>query len=55
VELRAIAEEQAALRRVATLVAGWRRARRGVRPRSPGEVGQVLPEADFTMVGRYGR
>ena len=52
VELRTIAEEQAALRRVATLVA---------RAASPAavfaavaeEVGQVLPDADFTMVGRY--
>ncbi|MFZ0120223.1 MAG: GAF domain-containing sensor histidine kinase [Pseudonocardiaceae bacterium] len=52
VELRTIAEEQAALRRVATLVA---------RAASPAavfaavakEVGQVLADADFTMVGRY--
>ena len=51
-ELRAIAEEQAALRRVAMLVAGGA---------APGmvfagvaeEVGQVLPEADFAMVARY--
>jgi signal transduction histidine kinase len=52
VELRAIAEEQAALRRVATLVA------RGAAPGAvfaavAAETGQVLPEADFTMVARY--
>ena len=52
VELRAIAEEQAALRRVATLVA------RGAAPGAvfavvAEEVGNVLPEADVTMVGRY--
>ncbi|HZE03070.1 MAG TPA: GAF domain-containing sensor histidine kinase, partial [Pseudonocardiaceae bacterium] len=51
-ELRVIAEEQAALRRVATLVA------RGEPPAAvfaavAGEVGQVLTAADFTMVGRY--
>src|SRR5262249_49523038 len=52
VELRAIAEEQAALRRVAILAA---------RSVSPGEVfaavaqevGHLLPAADFTMVARY--
>jgi signal transduction histidine kinase len=52
VELRAIAAEQAALRRVATLVA------RGAAPGAvfaavAEEVGQVLPEADHTMVCRY--
>jgi signal transduction histidine kinase len=52
VELRAIAEEQAALRRVAMLVA------RGAPPSEvfaavAEEVGRVLPAADFTMVGRY--
>jgi GAF domain-containing protein len=53
VELRAIAEEQAALRRVATLVAGGA-APGAVFAAVAGEVGQVLPEADFTMVARYG-
>ncbi|MGH3783377.1 MAG: GAF domain-containing protein [Pseudonocardiaceae bacterium] len=52
VELRTIADEQAALRRVATLVA------RAAPPAAvfaavAEEVGQVLPAADFTMVGRY--
>jgi signal transduction histidine kinase len=52
VELRAIAEEQAALRRVATLVA------RGTPPGAvfaavAQEVGHVLPAAGFTMVARY--
>jgi signal transduction histidine kinase len=52
VELRAIAEEQAALRRVATLVA------RGALPDEvfaavAQEVGNVLPAADFAMVARY--
>ena len=52
VELRAIAEEQAALRRVATLVA------RGALPDEvfaavAREVGNVLPAADFAMVARY--
>jgi GAF domain-containing protein len=52
VELRAIAEEQAALRRVAVLVA------EGASPPAvfaavAVEVGRVVPEADFTMVGRY--
>jgi len=52
VELRAIAEEQAALRRVATLVA------RGAAPGAvfaavAAEVGNVLPDADCTVVGRY--
>jgi GAF domain-containing protein len=51
-ELRTVADEQAALRRVATLVA------RGQPPRAvfaavAEEVGRVLPAADFTMVGRY--
>ena len=51
-ELHAIAEEQAALRRVATLVA------RGVAPNLvfaavAKEVGRVLAAADFTMVCRY--
>jgi GAF domain-containing protein len=51
-ELRTLADEQAALRRVATLVA------RGEPPRAvfaavAEEVGQVLPAADYTMVGRY--
>src|ERR1700722_15803726 len=53
VELRAIAEVQGALRRVAMLVAA------GAEPGTvfaavAEEVGQVLPEADFTMVARYG-
>jgi signal transduction histidine kinase len=52
VELRAIAEEQAALRRVAMLVA------EGAAPGTvfvavAEEIGQVLPEADFAMVARY--
>jgi GAF domain-containing protein len=52
VELRAIAEEQAALRRVAMLVAG------GAAPGTvfaavAEELGRVLPEADFSMVARY--
>jgi GAF domain-containing protein len=52
VELRTIAEEQSALRRVATLVA------RGAPPSAvfatvAQEVGHVLPAADFTMVSRY--
>ena len=52
VELRALAGEQAALRRVATLVA------RGAAPGAvfaalAEEAGNVLPEADVTMVGRY--
>jgi signal transduction histidine kinase len=52
VELRAIVEEQTALRRVALLVAV------GADPGTvfaavAEEVGQVLPEADFTMVARY--
>jgi len=51
-ELERLAEEQAALRRVAMLVA------RGARPSTvfaavAREVGRVLPAADFTMVGRY--
>ena len=51
-QLRAIAEEQGALRRVAMLVAV------GAAPGTvfaavAEEVGQVLPEADFTMVARY--
>jgi signal transduction histidine kinase len=51
-ELSTLANEQAALRRVATLVA------RGEPPRAvfaavAEEVGQVLPAADYTMVGRY--
>jgi signal transduction histidine kinase len=51
-ELSTLADEQAALRRVATLVA------RGEPPRAvfaavAEEVGQVLPAADYTMVGRY--
>jgi signal transduction histidine kinase len=50
--LRAIAGEQAALRRVAALAA------RGAAPGAvfaavAEEAGHVLPEADFTMVGRY--
>ena len=53
VELRAIAEVQGALRRVAMLVAA------GAEPGTvfaavAEEAGQVLPEADFTMVARYG-
>ena len=52
VELRAIVEEQTALRRVAMLVAV------GAEPDTvfaavAEEVGQVLPEADFAMVSRY--
>ena len=52
VELRAIVEEQTALRRVAMLVAV------GAEPGTvfaavAEEVGQVLPEADFAMVARY--
>ena len=52
VELRVIAAEQAALRRVAMLVA------RGAPPSEvfaavAQEVGHVLPDAAFTMVGRY--
>jgi signal transduction histidine kinase len=52
VELRAIAEEQTALRRVAMLVAV------GAEPGTvfaavAEEVGQVLPEADFALVARY--
>jgi signal transduction histidine kinase len=52
VELRAMAEEQAALRRVATLVA------RGALPDEvfaavAEEAGNVLPAADFAMVARY--
>jgi signal transduction histidine kinase len=51
-ELRTVANEQAALRRVATLVA------RAAPPAAvfaavAEEVGQVLPAADLTMVGRY--
>jgi signal transduction histidine kinase/CHASE3 domain sensor protein len=51
-ELRRVAEEQAALRRVATLVA------RGAPPAAvfaavAEEVGRVLPGADFALVGRY--
>jgi hypothetical protein len=52
VELRAVAAEQAALRRVAALVAG------GAEPGAvfaavAGEAAGVLPGADLTMVGRY--
>jgi signal transduction histidine kinase len=52
VELRAIVEEQTALRRVAMLVAV------GAEPGTvfaavAEEVGQALPEADFAMVARY--
>ena len=52
VELRAIAGEQAALRRVAALAAG------GAAPGAmfaavAQEAGRVLPEADFTIVSRY--
>jgi signal transduction histidine kinase/CHASE3 domain sensor protein len=51
-ELRRVAEEQAALRHVATLVA------RGAPPAAvfaavAEEVGRVLPGADFALVGRY--
>ena len=51
-EIERLAGEQAALRRVATLVA------RGATPGAvlaavAEEVGHVLPEADFAMVGRY--
>ncbi len=52
VELREIAEEQAALRRVAMLVAGSA-APGTVFAAVAGEVGRVLPEADFAMVARY--
>jgi signal transduction histidine kinase len=52
-ELRTVADEQAALRRVATLVA------RGAPPAAvfsavAEEVGTVLPAADIALVGRYG-
>ena len=52
VELRAIAGEQAALRRVATLVADGA-APGAVFAAVAAEAGNVLPEADLTMVGRY--
>ena len=52
VELRAIAREQAALRRVAALVAGGA-APGAVFAAVAEEAGNVLPEADLTMVGRY--
>ena len=52
VELRSIAEEQAALRHVATLVAGGA-APGAVFAAVAEEVGRVLPEADFAMVARY--
>jgi signal transduction histidine kinase len=52
-DVERLAEEQAALRRVAMLVAG------GAAPDTvfaavAEEVGRVLPEADFAMVARYG-
>ena len=51
-ELRAFAEEQAALRRVAMLVA------RAAPPEQvftavAEEIGQLIPDADFALVGRY--
>jgi signal transduction histidine kinase/uncharacterized protein len=51
-ELRGIADEQAALRRVATLIA------RGARPNVvfsavAEEVGRLVPSADVALVGRY--
>jgi GAF domain-containing protein len=51
--LRRVADEQAALRRVATLVA------RGTRPdlvfaAVAEEVGRLLPAAELALVGRYG-
>src|SRR5690348_10069041 len=51
-ELRAVAAEQAAVRRVAALVAG------GAEPGAvfaavAAEAGNVLPGADWTVVGRY--
>jgi signal transduction histidine kinase len=52
VELRAIAEEQAALRRVAMLVAEGAAPGR-VFAAVAEEAGRVLPEADFAMVARY--
>jgi signal transduction histidine kinase len=52
VELRAIAREQAALRRVAALVADGA-APGAVFAAVAEEAGKVLPEADLTMVGRY--
>ena len=51
-ELRAIAGEQAALRRVAALVAGGA-APGAVFAAVAQEAGHVLPEADLTMVCRY--
>ena len=51
-ELRAIAGEQAALRRVAALVAGGA-APGAVFAAVAEEAGNLLPEADLTMVGRY--
>jgi hypothetical protein len=51
-ELRAIAGEQAALRRVAALVAGGA-APGAVFAAVAEEAGNVLPEADVTIVGRY--
>jgi hypothetical protein len=52
VKLRAIAGEQAALRRVAALVAGGA-APGAVFAAVAEEAENVLPEADLTMVGRY--
>jgi signal transduction histidine kinase len=52
VELRAIAGERAALRRVAALAAGGA-APGAIFAAVAEEAGNVLPEADLTMVGRY--
>ena len=51
-QLRAIARERAALRRVAALVVGGA-APGAVFAAVAEEAGNVLPEADLTMVGRY--
>ncbi len=51
IELRAIADEQAALRRVATLVARGE-APRGVFAAVAQEAGRLLP-AELTLIGRY--
>jgi signal transduction histidine kinase len=52
VELRGLAEEQAALRRVATLVARSTASAAVFRAVAE-EVGRVVPGADFAMVARY--
>ncbi|MBV8217705.1 MAG: AAA family ATPase, partial [Solirubrobacterales bacterium] len=51
-ESRRVADEQAALRRVATLVARGEPPER-VFAAVAAEVGQLIPEADVTYVGRY--